>query len=151
MQVNTIYDEKIYCSIFKDKDNFKKCMIPEYYCSYICNEEIPTIENILNFNCFKECIKKLHNEDIELSKLAKGIYIPKVHDKVDFQANGDAYFRPATIMTIKKGNDRQYEVALNYLNESGDSESAVVQFPSDRLFKCAEKLTRRIDCLVGNN
>merc|ERR1712032_1576841 len=116
-------------------------MIPQRFCRLKCDEHIPETENILNFNCWRDC-----NE----LKVVDKTFDPKVQDKIDFLPKGSSLFRPGTVVEIKKKNtekgQRKMNYSVSYYDESGSNITEEVFLFEERMFKCSSKLTLRGDC-----
>jgi hypothetical protein len=128
------------------RSNFGRCLLPHTFCKLRCDNLIPSEENIINFNCFKDCVRKVSQEETEIGKLLETEFTPKEGNSIDFIANGEKEYRPAIIKAIKKKGDRKF-ITVNYFDNMGESKTAVVKYPGNSVFKCGEKLTRRTDCL----
>lgn len=157
-------DRKTYCKseFMADDPNLKYCLMPRVYCKIRCDDQISPIENIANYNCFKDCMRTLKEDDAKIKKAAeaellkikkndKELPSPKVGTKVDFlppygKSNQD--FTPGTIKEVKISGSKFY-VDISY--ETGFNNVQVdsnLEYPGDgkRIQKCKTVLTRRSDC-----
>lgn len=130
------------------KDEMRRCFEPQFFCRLKCDEQIPTVENILNFNCFRDCVKKIkmnHNE----FKLQKTQWAPKMGEKIDFLPKNEKEFRPATVNSIKEKKIKGKVLKtyyISYFDDAGNSLKASSVFPDKGILKCGEKLMMRKDC-----
>jgi hypothetical protein len=143
---------KIYCyGLFSlMKDEIPRCMEVHNYCRIRCDKMIPTVENILNFSCQRDCVRTANvlENKIGMKFITKeGEWIPKKGDKCDFQPPGDKNFRMGVVREIEnKGNSLM--VKVQYIIDGTNSAKAEVKFPSNSLKKCGEALTARLDCML---
>jgi len=140
---------KFYCNgLFKDDTNeTNKCLISQNFCKLKCDDHIPLVENILNFNCYKDCLNKIGFEKNEVKKESLP-WSPKVGDKIDFSNLGDNIFVPGYVLSAQEVRENPKEVMLNvsFYDDAGNNSKAKVKFPSKNVAHCGAKLTRRKDC-----
>ena len=129
-----------------NRSEFQRCKLPHTFCKLRCDNHIPSEENLLNFNCFRDCVRKVSQEDMDVGKLLETEYNPKEGENIDFMENGDTTFRLGKIKGIKK-KDKTSLITVAYLDNSGEPKTSVVKYPGPNIFKCGEKLTRRNDCI----
>lgn len=143
---------KLYCSdlFSEDRLNMNRCMEPHIYCKYRCNGEISNIENVLNFNCWFDCVKGAAAEPVK-SPIQKAIpvnylqYFPKVNDKCDYKPSGKSTYYSATVKELTKKGNAQF-AQIDYVVENGEKRSIFVQYPTSSLLECGKGLTVRTDC-----
>jgi len=147
-------ERKIFCyGIFSNiKDEINRCIEIHNYCRIRCDKIIPTVENILNYSCQKDCVRSsniLENKKDEMSKLSKsGLWIPKPGDKCDYKPGGENSFRMCVIKNVTKG--KKMKISLEYLADGMKSLKAEIKYPNpnDNLKRCGEALTARMDCAM---
>jgi len=156
-------DRKAYCTkeFMPNDPNLKYCLMPRVYCKIRCDDHIPPIENILNYNCMKDCLKTVKEEDGKTKEVEAKSQKPKEEDKelpgpkpglkLDFlppfgKSNQD--YTPGTVKNVKEIGgkwfvDIEYENGFNNLQIDNN-----LEYPGDgkRLKKCKSVLTRRTDC-----
>lgn len=142
--------KKKYCqkTFNGESEEITRCMNPQYFCRLKCDDDTPSIENILNFQCYKQCLKKIFSETNHV-KIQKEVWVPKVHSLVDFLPKNEKHFSPATIESVRekifKGKTiKTYNV--RYYDSAGNILVASATYPSSNLFKCGSKLLLRKDC-----
>jgi len=142
-------NKKKYCqSVYSLRKEISRCVEPQYYCRLKCDEHIPTIENILNFNCYRSCVKKIKSNHSEI-KIQKTEWSPKIGDKIDFLPKKEKEYKPATVASIKVKKVKGHSVKtyfINYFDNAGNSLKATSPFPDKSIAKCSEKLKVRKDC-----
>ncbi len=140
---------KMYCTnLFGSKSNdIAKCLIPTNLCKYKCDEHIPTTENILNFNCYRDCLKKIANQNNQV-KIEKKSWIPKVGEKIDFRPNEENSFLPGIVLDVKNSKyiKKGTVLLISYREKNGDTLKAKNYFPSNKILQCGSNLTERKDC-----
>jgi len=141
--------KKKFCQeTYSVKNEIRRCVEPQFYCRLKCDEQIPTIENILNFNCFRDCVKKIkaNHNDFNVQKTP---WAPKLGEKIDFLPKNEKDFKPAAISSIKEKKVKGKLVKtylITYFDEAGNSLKASSPFPDKSIVKCSEKLKIRKDC-----
>lgn len=141
---------KLYCkNLFKgDTTETARCFVPQNFCKLKCDDHIPTVENILNFNCYKDCLNKIVYEKNEIKTQAKP-WAPKVGDKIDFSVSDDGVFVPGYVLSLRDGEDGKEKVvflSVSYYDNAGNNLKAKARFPSSNVARCGSRLTRRKDC-----
>ena len=142
---------KIYCyGLFSlMKDEIPRCMEVHNYCRVRCDKMIPTVENILNFSCQRDCVRTanvLESKNNGLALLKKeGAWVPKKGEKCDFLPPGEKNYRMGVIKEVEN-KSKSITVKVQYLIEGTNTAQAQVEFPSDSLKRCGEALTARLDC-----
>ena len=129
-------------------EEFNRCLQPQYFCRLKCDDYVPVEENILNFNCVKDCIKKILSQTNEY-KEDKTEWSPKIHEKIDFLPKGEKTYRIGKIdslkeITLKNKKIKTYFVV--YADSAGNNIRAKLTFPTNRIAKCSTKLILRNDC-----
>jgi hypothetical protein len=141
---------KHFCkSIFRDNESeIESCRKPANYCKMKCDDYIPTIENILNFNCFKDCSNKIIKSDSEI-KVRTVTWKPNIGDRVDYKADGLQNYCAGTIISGQtKATDKSVEIfTITYITPEGETKTSSEEFPSDLIKKCGEELPKRKDCV----
>jgi hypothetical protein len=144
---------KIYCyGLFSlMKEEIPRCMEIHNYCRIRCDKLIPTVENILNYSCQRDCVRTaniLENKRDELAKLAGiGGWKPKKGEKCDFLPKGETIYRMGLIKEVEnKGN--KTVVTVDYLEAGSSTIKAQVNFPTKDLQRCGEALSSRTDCML---
>ena len=112
-----------------------------------CDDYIPSIENILNFNCYKDCFGKIKTSDNEV-KTTKDSWKPKIGDRIDFLPKGLIKYSAATIISgqTKKTNKKIEIYTISYLTPDGEQKTAIAEFPNPQIKKCGAELPKRKDC-----
>lgn len=141
---------KNYCAnLFKgDTVETSRCHVPQNFCKLKCDDHIPTIENILNFNCYKNCLNKIGYEKNEVVTEAKP-WSPNVGDKIDYSENNDGVYVPGYVLSLQqlnKAGGKFSNLSVSYYDNSGNNLKAKAKYPSGNVAKCGSKLTRRKDC-----
>jgi len=141
---------KLYCgNLFRnDSNETARCLIPQNFCRLKCDDHIPTIENILNFNCYKDCLNKIGFEKNEVVKEAQP-WGPKIGDKIDFSPNKDNMYVPGYILStqnITENNKNIIMLNISYYDNAGNNLKTRAKYPSSNVVQCSSKLTRRKDC-----
>ena len=141
---------KNYCmNLFRgDSTESARCLVPQNYCKLKCDDHIPTVENILNFNCYKDCLNKISYEKNEVKTEAKP-WAPKVGEKIDFRAGNDGVYVPGNILSLKEVDEANIKVlylTVSYYDNAGNNLKSKAKFPSGEVKNCGTKLTRRKDC-----
>ena len=126
-----------------------ECMIPQRFCRLKCDEHIPETENILNFNCWRDCNEKIKSDSNEL-KVVDKTFDPKVQEKIDFLPKGSSLFRPGTVADKKKENTSKGQLKekyyVSYIDDENNNITEGVFLFQEKMFKCSSKLTLRGDC-----
>lgn len=142
--------KKLYCqkTYRHEREEIDSCLMPQRFCKLICDEYIPQIENILNFNCYRDCNEKIKSDSNEL-KVDK-TFDPKLHDKVDFLPKGTTMFRPGIVIDRKykiddKGRKR-LRYYVSYFDDKGVNSTEGIYMTDEKMFKCSAKLNNRPDC-----
>lgn len=130
-----------------DEQENQRCRMPSNFCKMKCDDYIPTVENILNFNCYHDCLGKMETKANEI-KVKKAEWKPKIGDKVDFLPKGMKKYTAASIISSQtKKNNKKIEIyTITYLTAAGEQKTAVAEFPSTQIKKCASELPKRKDC-----
>ncbi len=140
-----------YCkNLFRgDMTESNRCYVPQNFCKLKCDDHIPTVENILNFNCFKDCVNKIGFEKNEVAPAEAKTWEPEVGEKIDFNVNNDGVYIPGYVLSIKnmkKEKKKILKVSISYYDNAGNNLRSVKDFPSSNIMRCGSKLTRRKDC-----
>lgn len=140
---------KVFCkNTFKQNDvENASCRQPINFCRMKCDDYIPTIENILNFNCFKDCTTKMIKQDSEVA-VKKIEWKPSIGDRVDFKSKEMKDWAAGTIISATtKGDDKNVDVyTISYITPEGETKTNKEEFPSPGIKKCGEELPKRKDC-----
>lgn len=142
---------KLYCNdLFRSDDpqELSRCMYPHMYCKLRCDDHIPTVENILNYNCFKDCINKIgfHNNE---SVMEREAWTPSIGTKIDFSPDSNGSYLPAFIVSMQDAVENGETVKIfniSYYDNAGNSMKTTSKYPSANISQCGFKLTRRKDC-----
>jgi len=137
---------------FLNMDKINQCTEIHRYCKSRCDEHIPYVENILNFSCFRDCVRfsnSLEAKVIEFKrKLVK--WGPKKNDKCDYKPNGAENYRLCVITKVRnKGSTKLID--LKYLDDKNNFVMTQTYYPNDNIKKCGEKLINRSDCNFKKN
>jgi len=131
------------------KEEIPRCMEIHNYCRIRCDKLIPTVENILNFSCQRDCVRQaniLESKKDELSRLAKfGSWTPKKNEKCEYLPKGEKTYRMCVVKGVEN-KSKKLVVTVEYLIEGNTTAKAEVNFPSKDLKRCGEELTARMDC-----
>jgi len=125
------------------------------FCQLKCNESIPKRENVLNYHCYKYCVKDSKTKVIKTSNLdvenksdsnKSMIWSPRVKEKCDFKPEkADVGWVPCLILKVKRYEDLKESVLITYkLNNK--VKTMIIIFPSPLLVKCGMKIKSRKDC-----
>lgn len=139
--------KRLYCNktYRHEKSEIDECLVPQRFCKLICDEQIPEVENILNFNCWRDCNEKIKSDSNELK--VDTTFKPQVNDKVDFLPKGSSQFRQGIIIGIKnKSKNGKDKYFISFLDDSGNTQTQGVYMHEEKLFKCSAKLHLRNDC-----
>jgi len=136
-----------------DKINQGRCMRPHIYCRYRCDGLIPKMENILNYNCFSDCINQtkleligpVNKKPAVPEKVNFMVWKPTLEEKCDYKPSGEATFVPATVKELATIDKRQF-AKIEYAVTSGEKRLVNVEYPNVNLLKCGQGLTIRTDC-----
>lgn len=132
----------------ESEEEITRCKMPQNFCKIKCDDYIPTTENILNFQCYKNCVQKIKGNDEEVKK--KETYKPKIGDMIDFKAKGSSKYSAGKIISgrIKKTNKNIEIFAVSYITDAGEQKVEICQFPNkmQKIKKCASELPKRKDC-----
>ncbi len=140
----------------EDKMNFHRCLDPHMYCMFKCNGHINEIENILNFNCYSDCVKSALNEPVKglNSKNKEAVnylkFIPKVKDKCDFKPSGEKTFFSCVVMALSQIKKEKF-VKIVYTTPNQKKREVFVQYPNSSLLACGKGLKIRTDCGKSKN
>ena len=142
-------DRKIYCreSFYQDLESISRCLNIHFYCRLRCDEIIPSVENILNYSCLKDCIRAAFN----ISKTDGRIqefnlkYIPKINSKIDYKPLDSPNYRRGIIKKIKTVNLKTI-LGIEYFDENGSKINILQEFPNQNIKRCGSVLKLRSDC-----
>jgi len=156
---NTQTQRKKYCKVH-DMANFEKCQTSHYYCKKRCNEMVSIRENVLNYSCFKLCVRDYflktqlenikYNEEVSYG-LNSDVWTPKEKEKCDFKPDnngGISSWIPCYISEVKSNpNDPEQKIVkLKYKNKDKKVEMTTLLYPSINLKTCGNMLKERDDC-----
>jgi len=130
------------------------------YCKIKCNDLIHSRENILNYNCYKACVKDSILKE-KISNLMnsysltfgenKNIWIPKEKDKCDYKPDdlgSNSSWVPCKVKTVKNNPNDPEQKILNIKYKLGKLEKEVsILYPSIVIKTCGESIKSRKDCL----
>lgn len=142
---------KNYCmNLFRgDTAEGARCHVPQNFCRLKCDDHIPTNENILNFNCYKDCLNKIGYEKNEVKNEAKP-WEPRVGEKIDLSVGDENIFVPGYVLSLQSNdpmsNKKTLTLVVSYYDNAGNNLKTKVKFPSANVSSCGSKLTRRKDC-----
>ena len=162
LSVTALKDRKNYCSneFLPEDPNLKYCELPRVYCRIRCDDLIDPIENIANYNCYRDCVKTVHEEDLKLKgspqdlnrKQAESSELeqPYVGLKVDFMppyGTSDQHYTPGVIKDVKSFGGK-FRVDVEYEKGENLILSNNIEYPGDgvKIKKCRSKLMKRSDC-----
>lgn len=161
LRENTVSHRQKYCksSYPHDQEGFLSCKEFHTYCKTRCNEQIHKRENILNYSCYRSCVKDSllkekianmqMNEEIGFG-LNGDVWTPKEKEKCDYKMNdptGGSFWVPCFVVEVKNNaNDPEQKfVQIKYKSGSSVKVSTVL-YPNITLKKCGNMLSRRVDC-----
>ncbi len=160
MRENTPQHRQKYCKTnYEGKlDEIINCKEFHNYCTERCNNEVHFRENILNFTCFRSCIKDaimkeaLSNRTLteKISKImVPEAWSPKEKEKCDFKPDnlGDnSSWIMCKITTVKsKPNDPEQKYIHIEYKQDDKYISSVILYPTITLKKCGAMINRE-DC-----
>jgi hypothetical protein len=139
---------KKFCkNLFRENESENlSCRLPANFCKMKCDDYIPSIENILNFNCYKNCSQKIVKKDNEI-KVKKISWKPKIGDRVDFSTDKGKYAAGTIISSQNSKKNKKIQIySVTYITPEGEQITSSAEYPSDRIKKCGEELPKRRDC-----
>jgi hypothetical protein len=143
-------ERKIHCMEVYDQDiqYIRRCVEVYFYCKLRCDEIIPSVENILNYSCFKDCKQTAFNLGKKIQSLDDKTreYIPKANDKVDYKPADSPNFRQAVIKEVKTVKDK-IVVEISYEDQEGKNTITEDNFNGENIKKCGVELSLRNDCI----
>jgi len=132
-----------------DLFQISRCRRPHIYCRYRCDEAIPTKENIINFHCWRDCVKKINSERVlvpkEKPELKSFVWTPEIGSKCDYKASGQKLFVPCYVEKLSVIDKNKFAV-ISYLTESGQKRTVHIQYPDSNFMKCGYAIHSRSDC-----
>jgi len=142
-------ERKFYClNLFTEmRDEIDRCKEINNYCQIRCDLIIPPVENILNFSCNRDCVRTsniVNSQRNELDRLASD-WMPKKGEKCDFLPQGDKFYRICVIKDVYKKKGKLV-ADIVYVEKPGKQYRATVEVGSEKLKRCGEELTARLDC-----
>ena len=144
---------KIYCKELFNylKDEIERCIEIHNFCQIKCDSYFPRKENILNFSCTRDCVKRaniLESNTDKLSELLKNdIWVPKIKEKCDYRLPGENFYRMGIITEITQIG-RKTRIRLKYMQDGNNYSKAEIFYPNKNLKRCGEELTARTDCMI---
>ena len=135
----------------KHSEDYKRCVIPIFFCRYQCDGILPQLSYGILFNrCVRECESKAREAlgvgDMKTNTPAKVEF--KENQKVDFQpssADNNSFFQ-GKIIKVEKADNGTIFVNVQWTDSVGQSSTNKVVSTSPNLFKCGDKLQNRTDC-----
>ena len=139
-------------------DNIIKCREFHNFCKERCDNEVHSRENILNFNCYRACVKDaLMREEMKNRTLTERIskvmmpesWMPKEREKCDYKPdnlgdNTSWQFCKITAVKNKPNDPEQKYVHIEYKRD-GKMVNTIVMYPTITLKKCGMMIQRE-DC-----
>ncbi len=157
---NPIHRQK-YCKSLFDSDTKKINSCKEFhnYCRIKCNDEVHKRENVLNYNCYKSCVKdsiqknKLSNmmsgNDIGFAMKPK-VWVPKEKQKCDYKPDDlgpNSTWVPCEISNVENNpNDPEQKIVKLTYKIKNSSKTVSLLYPSIVLKKCGQAISSRKDC-----
>ena len=161
LKENTNMHRAKFCkSKFKD-DMLKVLSCKEFhnYCKNKCNDLIHERENILNYNCYKRCVKdsilKLKIDNMQLTddvvkSINSSLWMPIEKEKCDFRPDDLSFnfaWTPCIIEEIDlNANDPEQKIIKIKYKQNNDEMAVSLLYPSNVLKKCGEIISSRTDC-----
>jgi len=160
LRENSVQHRQKYCKSNYDGnlENIINCKEFHNFCRERCNNEVHSRENILNFNCYRMCVKDaIMRTELKNRKLTERIskimvpeaWAPKEREKCDFKPDnmGDnSSWHACKITAVKnKPNDPEQKYIHIEYKHDGVYKSTVVMFPTITLKRCGEMM-HRADC-----
>jgi hypothetical protein len=134
----------------------QRCVDIRNYCQIRCDQNIPSVENILNYSCSRDCVRRANTKEgkkdkiTELARLIKSSgWKPKKNDKCDFLPERESTYRMCVVRKVRRRGHKKI-VYIKYMKNSLKYKKAKVEYPSERLKKCGRELTARKDCNYKN-
>ncbi len=159
---NSSVHRKKFCKSKYESDTakYQKCKEFHNYCRVMCDEVVHARENVLNYNCYKSCVRdsllkeKMKNTNFaaEVSKASNpSLWIPKDKEKCDYRPDELVFSSSWTNCLIDKVEDNpndseQKIVKIQYLVKS-ELKTISLLYPSTVLKRCGEVIKNRKDCL----
>lgn len=143
-------DRKIYCRMTFDNEptHTTRCMEVHNYCKIRCDELIPPEENIINFACLQDCVRKANSIEAQNDKSSPKIYInnnkwtPKIGEKCDYKPLDTPYILPCIVVSL----NQKKTLARISCDKISDKVIINVQIPNKNLTECGKLLGDRTDC-----
>ena len=136
----------------KPSRDFDRCKQPHSFCLIKCDSLVPFAqEGIVNFRCFKDCVKSVYNNNLGTLEMTVSGSItsrwePREGEKVDYLFKGSTSYRPAKIISVVNRMKKK-QLKIEYNDDDGELKNSSILFPDDKsVLKCGEKLTQRLDC-----
>lgn len=111
------------------------------FCFTCCNKFINPLENVMNFQCFRTCVKNA--KDAEENGGEKKEEAPKPFkegDKVDYLPEGEEEWKKAKIKTVVNKDE---EITYAIENEEGEVKEEITP---EMVKACGKQLKDRQDC-----
>ena len=159
LEENTEHNRRNYCT-----KNFittlNKCQGSHFYCKSRCDDAISYRENILNYNCYRSCVRdfvmktkiqNMQHKDEVAYGLSSEVWSPKVNEKCDYKQENKSGSSPWVAGYIKEvkndPNDPEQKILkIKFKNSQGTLDMATVLYPSIEIKKCGVMLQSRDDC-----
>jgi len=135
-----------------------KCIKLYNYCEQCCDQVVPKIEKILNFACWRGCIRESKEAakrvleakiaEAEMMAALLGLWRPKQGDKCDYKPliqGENASFIVATIGKELSSDGPKQKLEIKFFH-NGEPKTEVVTTPTDRLMQCGMAIVSRSDC-----
>lgn len=157
---NTPIHRHKYCKSLFDNDTKKinNCKEFHNYCRNKCNDEIHKRETVLNYNCYKSCVK----DSIQKNKLANmnsndigstmnpKVWSPKEKQKCDYKPDDlgpDSTWVPCEITNVENNpNDPEQKIIKLSYTIKNSVKTVSLLYPSIVLKKCGTAISGRKDC-----
>jgi len=161
LKENTENHRTKFCKSRFDNDLKEATSCKEFhnFCKIQCDENVHARENILNYFCFKSCVRdsllKMKIKNMQMGDqvslgLNPAIWSPKEKEKCDFRPDDPSFNSSWTQCKIEKVENNQNDpeqkiLRISYMEKSL-KKSASLLYPSAVLKKCGEMISSRSDC-----